>query len=761
MPLLPGITPAHAKVNKPPLGTAGRSLTGVESNRGAVVTWTAGVCGGAAALAAVFVTFTGRGWRIAVFVLAAIAACALLVLIGSAFRPAWGWLEETRRQRQQRKGQPSRVITDRWRYTSAAFEVGTLANLGQRGFSHDQYLRSAEDKPPAVRFGVFVACRLLPDDEPTAEHLRSCMRDCLAQPKFMGLIGKLIGVDVAAAWHSQPGRGRFNLEADLVGLPGSGKVFASALLLLPERGVMRDGKDSAGAELYLHVDLPMEDSVPVRAGLAEWHDRFIAALELPGLLSRFLDSVGLAVSGDPAARFAIYLRARGLATIGLDEIVDFGDLAVLQPRRYSVQFDGWAVADEQGKAAGAVSRRFLTELCENTGRTGYEGVLTDLADAEGPIADLQPSHSLKGSRAARIGSLGVIAALVMAAGIGFWVSASSRTAASTGTITDPSNGTPNAQEGQLHVSGTAQNIPSGYRLDVVLQFAGQPRYFMAADPNVAAPLINGHWSATIDVGDSGSIILYLVSLSPAEVELVNHEVHDQTNGYPTLPGARLASVSLSATISQQPSTTSCGDLKLALKGQQVVCDNLNPPRYNWSDPNGSGHSQYVQDGYKVNSPDGSVQVGVPTNAPLNLGRSSALNVVVAAFASASTGSTGQFGLVCRGGGHEYGLQGKGYGFAIQGNVAVIDKFEFKDNGTSRQQLAESRPLKLINNGRNVLQASCFTLADSGGVQLIFWVNGKEAAHDIDKNEPFGGGYVGVYTYLGASAIYRDFSVYRP
>ena len=202
------------------------------------------------------------------------------------------------------------------------------------------------------------------------------------------LIGKLVGVDVAAEWHSQPGRGRFNLEADLLGPPGSGKVFASALLLLPERGIMRYGKDRAGAELHLHVDLPMKDSVPVRAGLAEWHDRFIAALGLPGLLSRFLDSVGLAASGDPAAKFAMHLQARGPATIGLDEIVDFGDLAVLSPRRYSVQFDGWAVADEQGKAAGALSRRFLTELCESTGRTGYEGILADLPDAEGQIARL-------------------------------------------------------------------------------------------------------------------------------------------------------------------------------------------------------------------------------------------------------------------------------------------------------------------------------------------------------------------------------------
>jgi len=45
-----------------------------------VVAWIGGVCGGAATLAAVFATFTGRGWRIAVFVLAVVAVFALLVL---------------------------------------------------------------------------------------------------------------------------------------------------------------------------------------------------------------------------------------------------------------------------------------------------------------------------------------------------------------------------------------------------------------------------------------------------------------------------------------------------------------------------------------------------------------------------------------------------------------------------------------------------------------------------------------------------------
>ena len=99
---------------------------------------------------------------------------------------------------------------------------------------------------------------------------------------------------------------------------------------------------------------------------------------------------------------------------------------------------------------------------------------------------------------------------------------------------------------QLHVSGTARNIPAGYKLDVFLQFAGYQRYYAAGDPSTAAPLISSRWSATIYIGDSGAIILWLVSLSPAEVNLMNSEVAYQSAGYPTLPGTRLASVSFTA-----------------------------------------------------------------------------------------------------------------------------------------------------------------------------------------------------------------------
>ncbi len=124
------------------------------------------------------------------------------------------------------------------------------------------------------------------------------------------------------------------------------------------------------------------------------------------------------------------------------------------------------------------------------------------------------------------------------------------TGAPTGTITGPNNGATNVyKHEQLRVSGTAQNIPAGYRLDVFLQFAGHVRYYAAANPDNPAPLINGHWSATIFIGEAQPIILWLVLLSPAEMNLTNNEIAYQSAGYPTLPGTRLASVRFTANAS--------------------------------------------------------------------------------------------------------------------------------------------------------------------------------------------------------------------
>ena len=126
----------------------------------------------------------------------------------------------------------------------------------------------------------------------------------------------------------------------------------------------------------------------------------------------------------------------------------------------------------------------------------------------------------------------------------------SATAAPTGTITDPHNGATNVPTNeQLLVSGTARNIPAGYRLDVFLQFAGHARYYAAVNPGNPAPLINGHWSARIFISQAQPIIVWLVLLSPAELNLTNDEVAYESAGYPALPGIRLASVRFTANAS--------------------------------------------------------------------------------------------------------------------------------------------------------------------------------------------------------------------
>jgi hypothetical protein len=204
------------------------------------------------------------------------------------------------------------------------------------------------------------------------------MREFLGQPEVMRLIGRLTSVDADADWHSLPGHGRFNLEADLLGRDGGEQPLASAQLLLPEQGIMRYGLDRRGAELYLHIALPLKDGAPVKRRIVEWGAWFTDALAVPGLLARFLEGVGTTTSGEPAVRSAVQIRAKVTAATGVDELIDFDGLAVLSPQRYSMQFDGWAVADQQGKTASAVSKRFLTELCESTGRTGYESFLAGL-----------------------------------------------------------------------------------------------------------------------------------------------------------------------------------------------------------------------------------------------------------------------------------------------------------------------------------------------------------------------------------------------
>jgi hypothetical protein len=162
-------------------------------------------------------------------------------------------------------------------------------------------MRQTEETPPSARIGTIVACSSL-GDEPTPEVLRSRFRMLLSQ-SFREMIAELTDVRPDTQWRSQPGRGCFYLEADLTGDDPAEVPVASATLKMPVAGQSFHGRDPKGAELVVHVDLPVKDGVPVIGNLPEWHRRFTMALALPNALARFLEDLGLATSDDPPVKF--------------------------------------------------------------------------------------------------------------------------------------------------------------------------------------------------------------------------------------------------------------------------------------------------------------------------------------------------------------------------------------------------------------------------------------------------------------------------
>jgi hypothetical protein len=240
-------------------------------------------------------------------------------------------------------------------------------------------------------------------------------------------------------------------------------------------------------------------------------------------------------------------------------------------------------------------------------------------------------------------------------------------------------------------------------------------------------------------------------------------------GQPASSSSTVLQDSPSSSIGTGTGTVSCGSPVSGVAGPLVFCDNFSSKQYAWSDLNnpGSADASYVSGGYSVSAAaGGDTEVGVPTDAPLGIGNSSPLGIVLTTSADPNSDSGGQYGLLCRGGpSPAQGLQGKSYAFAIQGRTAVIEKFEFNDGKTYVKQLIYSVPLSAIHRGTNALQASCSTV-DGNAVQLVFWVDGTEVLRYSDKVVPFFSGYVGVFAYTaagstaGITAKFGNFSAYH-
>jgi len=126
--------------------------------------------------------------------------------------------------------------------------------------------------------------------------------------------------------------------------------------------------------------------------------------------------------------------------------------------------------------------------------------------------------------------------------------------AAIGAIVTPRDGAIITGGALLSVSGTVQDLPPGYRLDLFLKFPHPASYYAAGDPNTTLTITDGRWSGAIYIGAQEPCTVYLVELSPASVKLMNSEIPYQSNGYPSIAalGTILASVSLTADLGTTP-----------------------------------------------------------------------------------------------------------------------------------------------------------------------------------------------------------------
>lgn len=255
------------------------------------------------------------------------------------------------------------TVTSRWRLTHTFADAPAMSQLGNQGFDHRAYLRSAEQTPPWVRVRAVVACDLL-GEIPRWQELRREFSDLLARESIGALISELAFIPDGARWRPRATQRRSWLEADLTGADEAVVPAASAILFLPEPDPLA-GVQPGCAQLTVHIDLaasapvssPRQTSFP----LPYWRARLAHALAVPGDLASWLENqLGLMTSNQPPAQFGIMLQARQPLT----EIIDTGGIQKLQASYVLNQFTGWAVADATGKAVPELVSEMMLDLSE-------------------------------------------------------------------------------------------------------------------------------------------------------------------------------------------------------------------------------------------------------------------------------------------------------------------------------------------------------------------------------------------------------------
>lgn len=283
------------------------------------------------------------------------------------------------------------ALTDRWRLSFNQIDAPGVARLGQQGFEHRAYMRSAEQTPPWVRIGVIVACDPLGDAMGWQE-LRGRFAALLTQESIRGLIYKLTDIPGDAQWRPRGTHRRSWLEADMTGDDDAKVPAASAVLFLPEEGGALAGLQRGCAQMTLHIDFGSVQPMAISAQFLlrrppYWRDRFEDALALPGEVATWLThDLGLGTSGEPAAHFGIMLQARQSIT----EMVDASHIRALSASMTANQFTGWAVADAGGRSNHDLATQMMLDLSERI--LHLNGSVEEMSGLVAPMA-LRPGVS--------------------------------------------------------------------------------------------------------------------------------------------------------------------------------------------------------------------------------------------------------------------------------------------------------------------------------------------------------------------------------
>lgn len=214
-----------------------------------------------------------------------------------------------------------------------------------------------------MRIGTVVASAPL-GSTPSTSELRSRFMDFLGASPVGGLVTELSQTPKGQRWQPLAGRGRINLQAEMIGSSQTESAVATAFLLLPDPALTSYGRDPRYAQLVVEIELRGAGGHPIPAmTLPALHDRFTRALAVPGALADFLaQGLGLATSDDPPAQVGVVLRTpRAMA-----EVVDWGDLTPLPGSQQSNMFMGWAIADPGGQSAAVTAVELLRNMCDYT-----------------------------------------------------------------------------------------------------------------------------------------------------------------------------------------------------------------------------------------------------------------------------------------------------------------------------------------------------------------------------------------------------------